>query len=148
MADRREQIMQRLLAIATVTAGVRSAVRNRLEFSDIQLPVVSLLEGDEEIDLDVDRPNRPPDRPQLVQMIPQILIEVGETSAEMGPALNELRAALIKAITTDTELTARAGFKGGVHYQGMQSDLGIGRTAFGQTALRFVIKYWLEPNKL
>lgn len=151
--DRREAILARLAEIAeglTTESDplVQGAGRNENTVSDSGLPAIMVLEGDEEVDPDETRINRPSDRPQLVHMLPQILIIGAEKRSELGPTLNAIRAVVIKAVTSDADLKTLAGIKHAVHYHGMQSDLAFAREMVGRFSLRFLIKYWLEPAEL
>ncbi len=147
MTDKREDILNRLLEIASEVEGAVSAERNNLNPSDRKLPAIIVLEGDEEPSpaVDVAR-HRPANVPVPVVMIPQLCILVGDE--DIGTTLNTLRVRLIKAIATDATLIAMLGANGAIAYRGLQSDLGLGRTNLGRCALQFAITYMLVPNKL
>ncbi len=148
MTDQRELIMARLAEVANV-AGVKTVSRNRIDFDDTQLPAVGVLEGDEEVAPNsLGRAARASGRPYIVTAAPQIFIRVGGPSADIGACLNALRAAIIKALLNDQQLNALAADDGGVQYAGMNSQLHAARSMIGATAMVFVVKYLLYPDRL
>jgi len=147
MDDPREQIMARLAALAGALAGIANLFRNEIVTDETMLPAICLMEGDEEAD-DADPAGRPQTAPRRVTMQPQLVIAAGGEAAALGPALNAWRAALIKAVLTDATLAALSHQGRGVRYDGMATDLGLGRTQEGQMALMFSITYMLRPLDL
>lgn len=148
MTDKRELIIVRLFEVASGVAGVITSERNRTEFDDTQLPAVSVLEGDEDVD-DRDVPRtRPSARPYLVTATPQVFIRAASDDNNVGTNLNTIRAAIIKAVLEDTELNALTLNGRGVRYAGQQSTLHAARTMVGAVALVFAITYVLDPNEL
>lgn len=142
MSDKREQILDRLLAVANV-AGVQTALRNVTEFDDTQLPAVAVLEGDEEVDEgDIGR-GRPSNRVLIVTALPQVYIRAD--SASVGTTLNTLRRSIVKAVLADSELRSLSLNDRGVRYNGLQSTLHVARTMVGATALVFAITYAFNP---
>jgi hypothetical protein len=57
-------------------------------------------------------------------MMPEVLILLGARSDSVGSALNALRASLIKAVLTDSQLIALAGQNGRERYAGCTIHLG------------------------
>jgi hypothetical protein len=148
MTDQRELIMVRLAEVVNVT-GVKTVSRNRIDFDDTQLPAVGVLEGDEEVgENTLGRSARASGRPYIVTATPQVFIRVGGISENIGTDLNTLRAAIIKALLDDADLTAMSMDDGGMQYAGMQSMLHAARSMIGATAMVFVIKYLLYPDRL
>jgi hypothetical protein len=148
MTDQRELIMVRLAEVVNVT-GVKTVSRNRIDFDDTQLPAVGVLEGDEEVaENTLGRSARASGRPYIVTATPQVFIRVGGISENIGTDLNTLRASIIKALLDDAELTAMSMDDGGMQYAGMQSMLHAARSMIGATAMVFVIKYLLYPDRL
>lgn len=148
MADKREQILERLQAVAGGVSGVVSSVRNETGFADTQLPAVSVLEGDENAsDSDAER-GRSPSRPYIVTMMPQVFIRARQDDTKVGTRLNTIRAAIVKAVLADTELLALTKDAVGIRYGGSQSTLHAARSMVGATALVFAITYVLTPSEL
>jgi hypothetical protein len=142
--------------------GVVLAGRNVIDPPDNQLPAVIVFEGDEETherDQDLGRQGRTPVR---VHMKPHIVITAKTAPDDfaratdgaltwkdnLGAAMNAMRAALIKAVTTDAGLAALYGANGRAIYTGMFGDLQSGRATIGRFALTFVITYPLAVSEL
>lgn len=147
MADPREQIMARLVQVAADVTGIRSVVRNIVNWSGTTLPAIAVLEGDEEAD-DEDKITRTVMIPRRVRMVPQLVIAVGDVPEDVGTALNTLRARLMVAVLSDEELLALTINALGIRYLGTESDLALGRQMVGQFAMSFRISYWLDPATL
>ena len=151
MADVREDILARLLAVLATIPTIKTAQRNNLDIPDELLPWAALFDGDEETDDSSDLSMRPPNRPTMVRMHPEIII-VAE-SDDAGSELSTLRAELIKRVLTDTELneqivkTGRNG-NGAIRYLGCITDLHYGGSLMGGMRAQFMIKYALKPDDL
>ena len=146
--DKREQVLQRLLAVATGIAGVKSAVRNQDELSEHKRPAIAVFDSDETIDETVVRSDHPGRAPELIVMAPEVLILLGSTPQTVGPMLNTLRASLIKAVLTDAQLIALTGPNGRVRYIGCSTHLGHGRSMEGSMAVHFSFAYVLRAEQL
>lgn len=147
MTDKREQIMSRLLAIAGEVEGVVEAGRNDIDRSESRQPAIVLLEGDEQANEDDPR-SRPSHAPRRVTMTPQLVIMQKADVENVGTDLNAFRAALIKAVCTDAQLSALSMNGHNVQYLGMQSDFAFGRQMLGRMAVMFGITYALKPADL
>ena len=66
----------------------------------------------------------------------------------VGPALNELRAKLVKAVLTDAQLNTLVGANGYVRYAGCSTHLGHGRSMEGSMGVHFTFAYVLRPEQL
>lgn len=151
MADIREQILSRLLAIGNElkTAGdVVYAARNEVSLDDdAALPAFIVLDADEMAD-DADPRARPSNAPRRVTLTPQIVIALQARSESVGTELNTLRRRVIKAILGDAVLSSHVGANGSIRYEGGQTDLGVGRAMTGQMAMTFAITYVLRFSDL
>lgn len=151
MVDTREDILARLLEVLATIPNIRTAQRNNLDIPDELLPWAVLFDADEEADGADDMGMRPPNRPTIVRMTPQIVI--AQQSAEVGSDLTTLRREVIKRVMTDTPLnetivkTGRHG-NGAIRYLGCSTDLGWGRALHGLLGAQFVFKYTLKPDDL
>lgn len=147
----REAILLRLVAIADTIPGVKTVTRDVISINDDQLPALAILEGDEETN-DEDPTNRPTFAPRRVTMVPHIVIasgrNIGSPPIDIGPGLNAIYAALLKAVMTDGTLAALTLDGRGVRFLGMESDLAVGRMMQGQMAVKFGFTYGLVPNDL
>lgn len=153
MSDKREAILARLLTIAAGLDGIVYAARNDINIGEEQLPAAIVLDGEEEVDDDLLRRNVPALAPMLVHMTPLVSLWVSESTAEVGSALNALRAGLIRAVLSDSELAALAGAGGGrssgaVRYLGCTPGMQEGRAVIGNIVPRFRISYLLDPSEL
>lgn len=147
MTDKRELILDRLQLVAGGVAGVVTSSRNRIECDETQLPLVSVLEGDEDIQGDDEATRRrTSSHPYTVTATPQVLVRAGGDDA--GTKINTLRAAIIKAILADEQLNELTLNRRGIRYAGMQSTMHLARWQFGLTALVFAFKYALDPSEL
>jgi hypothetical protein len=151
MADVREDILARLLEVVASIPNIRSAQRNNVDIPEDQLPAALVFDGDEETDDAADLSMRPPNRPTVVRMTPEIVI--AEQANEVGSELTTLRRELIRRVLTDSELneqivkTGRFG-NGAIRYLGCQTDLGWGRSMQGALRAQFLFKYSLKPEDL
>ena len=148
MADKREQILERLQAVAGGVVGVVTSERNHVDFSDSQLPAVSVLEGDESTSESDDGRGRPPSRPYIVTMLPQVFIRARQDDVKIGTRLNTLRSAIVKSVLADAELLALTKDGSSIRYNGLESTLHAGRSMIGASALVFSITYVLIPSDL
>lgn len=151
MVDTREDILARLLEVLATIPNIRTAQRNNLDITDDQLPWAVVFDGDEETGDADDMGMRPPNRPTVVRMTPEIVI--AQQSDEVGSDLTTLRRELIKRVLTDTALnetivkTGRHG-NGAIRYLGCQTDLGYGRSLHGALRAQFLFKYTMKPDDL
>lgn len=148
----RADILQRLFEIAGTIPNVVSVSWDVITINDDQLPAIAILEGDEEAAED-DPTNRPTNAPRVVTMVPHIVIagrrkRDGSPQYDIGPNINAIYAALLKAIMTDATLADLTKDKRGVRFIGMESDLAVGRQMQGQLAVKFGFTYGLVPNNL
>lgn len=151
MIDTREDILVRLVAVSAAIPNIRSAHRNNVELSEDQLPAVIVFDGDEDTDDTADASMRPPYRPTIVTMTPQIVI--AQQTDAVGSELSVFRRELLRRVLTDTELneqivkTGRNG-NGSIRYLGCQTQLGWMRSLYGALLAHFMFKYSLKPTDL
>jgi hypothetical protein len=144
--DKREAILQRLLAIAEAIDGVATAVRNQDEISERARPAIAIFDADETVAEHIgDHPGR---APNIVEMSPELQILLGAKPERVGTALNALRAKLINAVLTDPHLITLAGPNGYVRYTGCGTHLGHGRSMEGAMSVQFSFAYVLRPEQL
>ena len=148
MTDRRELILQRLVAIAAAVDGVILAERNNDEMSEHKRPAIAIFDADEEGDEALDRRSHAGEAPALVAMTPGIEIKVGAAPEAVGSELNLLRSRLIKAVLTDMELRELLGSNGRARYLGCTTELGRGRSMEGTMQVHLAFTYVLRPSEL
>lgn len=150
MADQREAILARLLAVAAAVSGVLATARNEPDFGELRRPSMTVFEGDEQADDSDPVRQRPTNAPRRVTMTPQIIIAVGGPSETVGTTINSLRSALIKAVLSDATLQSlcAAGRGAGLWYEGSSTELGRGRTMEAEMTVAFSFQYFLFPGDL
>ena len=146
--DKREAILQRLVEIAAGLPGIATAVRNQDEISEHARPAVAVFDADETADERAEQQGHPGRAPNIVEMTPEVLILLGAKPEHVGPALNALRAKLVKAVLTDAQLNALAGANGRVRYAGCSTHLGHGRSMEGSMGVHFTFAYVLRPEQI
>lgn len=146
MADRREQVLARFLAIAAGTNLFTETARNKTDVTGKRRPACIVLDADEEtLELPQGRPQGTPD---IVLMSPEVYLLAEKRHEDLGAALNVLRAAIVKAVKTDATLAGILGTNGWVRYQGCSTDLGKGRQMQGEMVLSFGCRYILKHEEL
>jgi hypothetical protein len=146
--DRREMIMARLLAVAGSVEGVVLASRNDRNIDEGLRPAVYLYDADEHADETDPTEKRRLGQPRRVRMVPQIYLVLGKAPEDLGTAINVMRARLLKAILTDTELQGIVGNNGDIRYEGCSTELQSGRTMEGEVLFAFSFLYYLVPSEL
>ena len=146
--DKREQILARLVQVAQGVSGISTVTRNSDEISEHKRPAIAVFDSDESADEAAERQDHPGRAPNLVVMTPELLILLGTSPESVGPALNALRAKLVKAVLTDAQLIAFAGPNGRVRYAGCSTHLGHGRSMEGSMGVQFSFAYVLRPEQL
>lgn len=147
MADKREQLLSRLLVVAQGLPGIAGAFRNKDEISDKARPAIVILDSDEAAD-DADPPNRPSRSPRRVAMTPEIYLLLGAKPENVGTEINAFRARFIKAVLGDAELLAIVGTNGDIRYEGCATSLARGRNMEGEMGISFSFTYVLRPEDL
>ena len=146
MADRREDILVRLLAVLGGLDGFTTTARNKPDLSDVALPGLILFDGDEEVDERGASRTRPSTRPVIVNMSPTIRMEIN--GADIGTTANEHRAAIIDAVTGDAMLLGLLK-DGEMAYDGSQMALVTnGRELIYQMDVGFTFTYVMQPGTL
>jgi hypothetical protein len=156
MADTRELILARIAALCVETAGFVSAVRNRALLKTDKRPAVILLDGDEfPVLTHGGRQNRARSgrmmmlTPSIMQLRPELYVLMPEdrpTNQDIGPALNQKRVDLCKAIAEDEQLIMLLGSNGNIIYNGCATDLKSGSALTGQMRLDFYYNYTFFPS--
>lgn len=147
MTDKREQILVRLLEIASTIQGVTTAVRNKDEITDKMRPAIIILDADENA-ADSDPNGRSARSPRFVTMTPEVYIILGAKPENVGTEINVLRARWLKAVLSDTSLSAIVGSNGDVRYEGCATSLARGRNMEGELGVSISFTYVLRPDDL
>lgn len=147
MTDKRELILARLL---DVLEGVQSgivALRNEPNIDPDSRPALFLYDGDEQAE--PRDPNRGgPPSIRRVRMTPQVVALASASAANIGAAINELRATIVHDVLTDTTLLGYSLNGVEVTYEGAEQIVEDGRRVEGAMALTFAITYTLRTTDL
>jgi hypothetical protein len=146
--DRREQILARLLVIATAVSGISAAYRNKPVLNENDLDVVVIYDGDEQGDERDPANTRPTNAPRRIIMQPSVEIIAAGPPEAIGSTINGYRAKLIKAICTDPTLIAVVNDHFGIRYLGCLTGSGLGSTMEANMVLNFEFAYRLAPDEL
>lgn len=146
--DKREALLARLVEIATGVPEIKTAARNQDEISERARPAIVIFDADETADERANEQGHAGRAPNIIEMSPEALILLGGTPERVGTALNEMRAAFVKAVLTDTELATITGTNGRVRYVGCSTHLGHGRSMEGSMGVHFAFAYVLRPDQL
>lgn len=148
MTDRREEILARLVDIGAGITGIVQCKRNVIDITELKRPAILIFDGDEEAHEIQVRPGHRGMAPNLVTMTPSMNILLSETSENVGSALNSLRAELIYAVLSDSDLATICGPNGHVRYTASATGLNAGRKIEGEIGVSFAITYPLIPSEL
>ena len=148
MADRREEVLARLLTVANEVPGATTALRNVGGISETRRPALIVLDADEAVDEMDFGGSRPFDAPTLVVMTPEIFIMVSASAATIGTELNTMRRRVIRSVLQDPTLRALVGTNGDIRYAGCGTALATGRSMEGEMAVSFAFRYVLRPAEL
>jgi hypothetical protein len=144
--DKRELILVRLLEVLSTIDGI-NAFRNKTILSAIQKPAILLFDSDEKVDQDDFERKRPPAGKFRVSMQPEIYVLLSSSPDSVGQELNQMRARVIKAVLTDTQLKTLC-HDGDMRYGGCATGLASGRSMEGEAGLSFIFNYILQPDLL
>jgi hypothetical protein len=145
VTDVREDILARLLVVVASVPNIKTALRNNVDIQEELLPAVSVFDGDEESGGAEDRSARPPGRPYVARMIPEIVVsERHGTGSELGT----FRREIIRRVLNDATLIAYVGGNGAIRYMGCQTDFGWIRSQLNAMNVQFVFQYPLKIEEL
>jgi len=145
MADKREQILARLTAVAGGVAGISVAERNGMNLAETQRPAIVVMDGNEQAEDTTSEKSRAPRR---IVMSPLVYVIASGDTGAIGTELNSLRAALVKAVMTDATLISLVGPNGEITYEGCETGLARGRQIEGEMGVHFAFAYILDPSTI
>jgi hypothetical protein len=155
MFDKREAILQRMLAIlqaiaATFTADMPTIFRNRGEIPVEKMPALVLLDGREAIAVSAAGRGGIL-APTIFTLQPQVFVVLKPTpdnsNEGKGEELSDYRMKLLKAFATDDELFALLGSNGEINYTAHETDFQTGSTMLGQLQMSLSLTYVLNPQE-
>lgn len=147
MIDRREEILARIRVILEEVPGVKRAARNREDVSGKDRPALIMHDAVEET---ADFPGRPRKTfsKDVMKLLPQIYILLGDRSEVVGSKVSELRSALVPLIWQDQQLKDLVGSNGFIRYMGCGLDTTTGETREARLELKFEFEYTLDAAEL
>lgn len=147
MADPREQILVRLLAVAKGIDSTFDAKRNETRLPDTQNYVV-LLDGEEVADASDPVARRSANAPRRVEMTPEVQFRAQARAEDVGTKLNLCRAKLIDAVLADAQLLALTLDGKSIRYEGARMVAERGRSMEGGIGVAFTFTYVLRPGQV
>ena len=150
MTDTREAILDRLLVIFGTISDVSAVARNNESLSERQGTTITMFDAGESTDHLVGT-GKPSNSIMLVTMEPEVHVTLGTTPESVGLELNNLRARILNAVLTDTQLETLVGgsrSNGEIRYLGCDTDLRRGRDLKGDMQIAFSITYVVNPADL
>lgn len=152
MADKREAVIVRLMAIASGLTGIARVTRNDPVIGEgtTDRPLVQIWDG-EEVASDGDPvARRRLGQPRVVGMTPHIYLMLAEDPAEnIGTTINRFVAAIKKAVMTDATLQGILGTTGWIAYVASgDPNITRGRTIEAEVLISFSFNYILVPSDL
>jgi hypothetical protein len=117
VADQREAILSRLVAVCGAVSGINAVGRNRLDVSAMLRPAVIILDGSESF-RDAPEGTRI-DVIQRMELSPVIILAVrGDDGAEAGTLMALYRSRIVAAVLNDATLAGIVSTNGGIRYEG------------------------------
>jgi hypothetical protein len=115
--DVREEILGRLILVATAVTGIVSVERNRLDVPGLRRPAIILHDGAEEL-IDVP-PKERQSRIARMTLAPALTIfaRIDEVTPA-GPLLSGYRSKLVQGVLSDQTLLGLVGTNGAINYHG------------------------------
>jgi len=117
VADQREIILSRLVALCGTVNGVAAVARNHLDVAGLLRPAVVIHDGIEQL---FDAPDTMHHSElQRMELAPSITIIVrGGTTADPGVLMSLYRSQIVAAILRDATILAAIGTNGRIRYEG------------------------------
>jgi hypothetical protein len=154
MIDKREMILQRMLAIlqgiaAAVTTDAPTVFRNRGEVPAEKLPALVMLDGRETIAIPATGKGGIK-VPTVFTLQPQVFVVLKPTpdssNEGIGETMSAYRMKLLKAFSSDDTLFALLGSNGEIQYSTLETDMQTGSTLLGQFQMMLTLTYVLNPS--
>lgn len=144
MADIREQILTRLVAVCAGVTGIVAAGRNLTDVPLMSRPAVTINGGAEQM-VSSPRPAARFSQVQIMELTPGITLLVrSDTGAEAGSLMSLFRGRLVNAILSDTSLRSLVTTNGAIHYDGCNETDPSPESKEPRLELQFVFSYPLK----
>lgn len=142
--DVRELILVQLTEIISAIPGIEMAARNLVEGSETRTPMIVLYDGDEEA-METAKPGL---AGLIVNMLPMIVLSLGDVAENAGTVANEWRAKILKAVLSNATLGTYTDKQAGAKYVNCTTSLSQGRTMQVELIINLQIAYALIPSRL
>lgn len=147
MADKRPLILARLPLVVAGVNGINVVARNLLQLPpDQELPAGIVNDGDELANESDPHGRVAVGTRRIIRMTPQVIVAVSAEPENVSSVLSGICRAVIKAVLSDAQLLALTLNGAGIRYDGMETDLAMGRAMTGQASLMFTFTYTLNPQ--
>jgi hypothetical protein len=119
VADEREIILSRLVALCGEVDGVQAVVRNTLDVAALARPAVVIHDGTELLASAPDDIRARNSSVQIMEMSPLLMVIVrGGGAADPGVIMSLYRSQIVAGILRDSAILAAIGTNGRVRYEG------------------------------
>ena len=119
MADQREAILSRLVALCGEIDGVQAVVRNTLDVAALARPAVVIHDGTELLATAPDDIRARNSSVQIMELSPLVMVIVrGGGAADPGVIMSLYRSQIVASILRDSAILAAIGTNGRVRYEG------------------------------
>lgn len=152
----REDILLHLESLLAGVTPITGVYRDRADLPKEKCPGVILLDGREEIAMQLGPQNRPKMPPAIFALKPQIFVicklrddmrneTLGGLPAPIGPELTMYRDQILALIVNDPTLVSLVTETGKIIYMGCETDMQTGSSMEGQLRMDFEFHYVLFP---
>jgi hypothetical protein len=147
MTDRRELILSRIEEILQGIDLAANVYRNKEDLTENMQPCFVLFDAHEEkVDIGEMFGMQSLGR-AIVRMTPRIGVYVAGLPEDVGPQLNEMRLAALKAIFNDSTLLSTITLNGDIVFEGCATALDRGAEMVGEMILSIGFVYPLNPSE-
>lgn len=150
MADNRENILTRLVAVCGAVEGIAAVARNRLDVPALKRPAVLVQDGAEQL-LDAPQPPQrgPVQRVQRLDLTPLVIVIVrGSDGIDAGSLLTLYRNRIVAAVLSDSLLVGYVGSSGGMRYEAASVAAPDAESKEFRIELSFVFTYTFRLSEL
>lgn len=122
MADPRENILNRLVAVCAGVTGIAAVARNKLDVPGIARPAAIIMDGAESRRETEMRPRRGWAK-QMMELRPEIRLRIrNDTGEDAGAQASVLRGRLVAAIYGDIQIREYVGTNGDIQFDEFSVD--------------------------
>lgn len=149
--DRREIMLQRLLAVLQSIPGIKTCERNLDQVAASQRPAIIVIDAHEMVDRgSLLNLTKPTNAPTIVDMSPQIILSLSGTKGQddVGTQLNNYRVQILAAVLKDPTMQSLLSPNGTITYEGCGTSIARGGKIEGEMGINLCFHYPLIPEEL